>query len=35
MRAAFRAGAAMINDVNALREPGAMEAAAELGCRFA
>ncbi len=31
MRAALTAGAAMINDVNALREPGAMEAAAASG----
>jgi dihydropteroate synthase len=32
MRAAAEAGAAMINDVRALREPGAMEAASALGC---
>jgi dihydropteroate synthase len=31
MRAAVAAGAGMINDVRALREPGAMEAAAECG----
>ncbi len=31
MRAAVAAGAQMINDVRALREPGALEAAAELG----
>ncbi len=31
MRAAIKAGAAMINDVNALREPGALEAVAEGG----
>ncbi|MDT8439957.1 MAG: dihydropteroate synthase [Wenzhouxiangellaceae bacterium] len=31
MRAAVAAGAAMINDVNGLRAPGALEAAAELG----
>lgn len=31
MRAAARAGAGMINDVMALRRPGAMEAVAELG----
>lgn len=31
MRAAAEAGAGMINDVNALRTPGALEAAAELG----
>lgn len=31
MRAAARAGAGLINDVMALRRPGAMEAAAELG----
>lgn len=31
MRAAVAAGAAMINDVRALREPGALDAAAELG----
>ncbi len=31
MRAAVAAGAGMINDVRALREPGALEAAAELG----
>ena len=31
MRAAVAAGATMINDVRALREPGALEAAAELG----
>ncbi|MFQ5643818.1 MAG: dihydropteroate synthase [Thiogranum sp.] len=31
MRAAVRAGAGFINDVNALREPGALEAAAECG----
>lgn len=31
MRAAVAAGADMINDVNALREPGALDAAAELG----
>jgi len=31
MRAAVAAGASMINDVRALREPGALEAAAELG----
>ena len=31
MRAAVSAGADMINDVRALREPGALEAAAELG----
>lgn len=30
MRAAIAAGAAMINDIRALREPGAMQAAAEL-----
>jgi dihydropteroate synthase len=32
MQAAAAAGAAMINDVRALREPGAMEAAASSGC---
>lgn len=32
MRAAAAAGAAMINDVRALREPGALEAAAASGC---
>ncbi|HEY1891430.1 MAG TPA: dihydropteroate synthase [Steroidobacteraceae bacterium] len=32
MEAAAAAGAAMINDVRALREPGAMEAAASSGC---
>ena len=32
MRAAARAGAELINDVNALRAPGALEAAAETGC---
>jgi dihydropteroate synthase len=31
MRAAVAAGAAMINDVNALRSPGALIAAAEMG----
>ncbi len=31
MRAAVRAGAGFINDVNALQEPGALEAAAECG----
>jgi dihydropteroate synthase len=31
MRAAVAAGASLINDVRALREPGALEAAAELG----
>jgi dihydropteroate synthase len=31
MRAAIRAGAGFINDVNALREPGALDAAAECG----
>jgi len=31
MRAAVDAGAGLINDVNALREPGALEAARELG----
>ena len=31
MRAAVRAGASMINDVRALRAPGALDAAAELG----
>jgi dihydropteroate synthase len=31
MRAAVEAGAALINDVRALREPGALEAAAECG----
>ncbi len=31
MRAAVAAGAAMINDVNALRSPGALTAAAEMG----
>ena len=31
-RAAMAAGAAMWNDVNALRAPGAVETAAELGC---
>ncbi|MDN5837054.1 MAG: dihydropteroate synthase, partial [Nitrosospira sp.] len=31
MRAAIKAGAAMINDVNALRAPGALEAVAEGG----
>ena len=31
MRAAVAAGAGLINDVRALREPGALEAAAELG----
>ncbi len=31
MREAVRAGAALINDVRALREPGALETAAELG----
>ena len=31
MRGAVAAGASMINDVNALRSPGALEAAAELG----
>ena len=34
-RAAVRAGAAMWNDVNALRAEGAVEAAAELGCLVA
>ena len=32
MRAAAAAGAGMINDVRALREPGAMEAAVQSGC---
>jgi dihydropteroate synthase len=32
MRAAARAGADLINDVRALREPGALEAALESGC---
>ncbi len=32
MRAAAAAGAGLINDVRALREPGAMAAAAESGC---
>jgi dihydropteroate synthase len=32
MRAAAAAGAALINDVRALREPGALEVAAESGC---
>jgi dihydropteroate synthase len=32
MRAAVAAGAGMINDVRALREPGALEAAAASGC---
>ena len=32
MRAAAAAGAGLINDVRALREPGALEAAAESGC---
>lgn len=32
MRAAARAGAEIINDVTALRAPGALEAAAESGC---
>ena len=32
MRAAAAAGAAMINDVRALREPGALEAASNSGC---
>jgi dihydropteroate synthase len=32
MRAAAAAGAAMINDVRALREPGALEAASTSGC---
>jgi dihydropteroate synthase len=32
MRAAAAAGAGMINDVRALREPGALEAAAATGC---
>lgn len=32
MRAASAAGAGMINDVRALREPGALEAAAATGC---
>jgi dihydropteroate synthase len=32
MRAAARAGADLINDVNALRAPGALAAAAESGC---
>jgi dihydropteroate synthase len=32
MRAAAAAGAAMINDVRALREPGALEAAVATGC---
>ena len=32
MRAAAAAGAGLINDVRALREPGALEAAAETGC---
>jgi dihydropteroate synthase len=32
MKAAAAAGAGMINDVRALREPGALEAAAETGC---
>ncbi|MDO6460810.1 dihydropteroate synthase [Granulosicoccaceae sp. 1_MG-2023] len=31
MRAAIEAGAAMINDINALREPGAVEVCAEAG----
>ena len=31
MRAAIRAGATMINDVNALRAPGALEAVAAGG----
>src|SRR3712207_7807514 len=31
MRAAVAAGASMVNDVRALRSPGALEAAAELG----
>jgi len=31
MRAAVAAGATMINDINALRQPGALSAAAELG----
>ncbi|HED19899.1 MAG TPA: dihydropteroate synthase, partial [Gammaproteobacteria bacterium] len=31
MRAAVQAGAGFINDVNALREPGALDAAAECG----
>ena len=31
MRAAVRAGAGLINDINALREPGAIEAAVECG----
>ncbi len=34
-RAAVRAGAVMWNDVNALQAPGALEAAAELGCLVA
>ncbi len=32
MRAAVAAGAVMINDIRALREDGALQAAAELGC---
>jgi dihydropteroate synthase len=32
MRAAAQAGAGLINDVRALQEPGALEAAAECGC---
>jgi dihydropteroate synthase len=32
MRAAAKAGAAIINDVRALQEPGALEAASESGC---
>jgi dihydropteroate synthase len=32
MRAAAQAGAGLINDVRALQEPGALEAAAESGC---
>src|SRR5215510_6172112 len=32
MREAAGAGAALINDVRALREPGSLEAAAETGC---
>ena len=35
MRAAIAAGAAMINDVRALREDGALEAAAELDAAYA
>ncbi|MDH3758333.1 MAG: dihydropteroate synthase, partial [Gammaproteobacteria bacterium] len=32
MRAAVAAGASMINDIRALREDGALQAAVELGC---